>query len=59
VVAVTVLSSIFADAIALIDTLEDVTLVYKSVISIYYILGEDFIPYSNYINPFPIFTNNF
>jgi hypothetical protein len=59
VVAVTVLSSIFADAIALIDTLEDVTLVYKFVISMYYILGEDFIPYSNYIKPLPTFTNNF
>nr|DAO29653.1 MAG TPA: hypothetical protein [Bacteriophage sp.] len=58
-VAVTVLSSIFADAIALIDTLEDVTLVYKFVISMYYILGEDFIPYSNYIKPLPTFTNNF
>jgi hypothetical protein len=59
VVVVTVLSSIFADAIALTDILEDVTLVYKFVISMYYISGEDFIPYSNYIKPFPIFTNNF
>ena len=59
VVAVTILSSILAEEIALTDTLEDITLVYKFVISIYYISGEDFIHYSNYIKPLPILTNNF
>ena len=59
VVAVTILSSILAEEIALTDTLEDITLVYKFVSSIYYISGEDFIPYSNYIKPLPILTNNF
>jgi len=47
VVAVTVLSSISAEAVTRIDTLEEVTLVYKFVISIYYTSGEDLIPDSN------------
>ena len=52
VVAVTILSSILAEEIALTETLEDITLVYKFVISIYYISGEDFIPYCGYLNCF-------
>nr|DAN94818.1 MAG TPA: hypothetical protein [Bacteriophage sp.] len=48
-----------AEDIALTETLEEVTLLYKFVISIYYISAEDLIPYSNYTKPLPILIYNF